>query len=383
MALKSLAGPALVPALTPSSASSGVLRSDSTPAVLLHQRGAARASLSRAGDSRRFPYSTREAHRMGRGSFLTVKAVAEEATVDAPVEDAALKEGIAAFYDESSAVWEEMWGEHMHHGYYPTAGEQPAGGKVDHVRAQIDMIDNVLAWATEGDKGFRPKRAVDVGCGIGGSSRHLARKYGCQVDAITLSPWQARRGNERCQEQGLDGQVRLQVADAMRQPFADGSFDLVWSLESGEHMPQKEKFVGELARVAAPGGRVIIVTWCHRNLDVAAGETELKADEKALLQRICDAYYLPAWCSPDDYVQFAKAAGLENIRTADWSEHITPFWPAVIASALTLRGFMGLLKSGWKTMLGAVAMVYMVQGFNRGLIKFALITAEKPREDAA
>lgn len=56
----------------------------------------------------------------------------------------------------------------------------------------------------------------------------------------------------------------LQVADALQQPFQDGEFDLVWSLESGEHMPDKRRFVGELARVCAPGGRIIIVTWCHR-----------------------------------------------------------------------------------------------------------------------
>lgn len=320
-------------------------------------------------------------------SGIATKAVAEDKTavIDGsapkPMEDAALKQGIAEFYDESSLVWEEMWGEHMHHGYYPDKAEGGAeGGKIDHVQAQIDMIDNVLTWATEDQPGFAPKRAVDVGCGIGGSSRHLSRKYGCSVDAITLSPWQARRGNERCQEQKLDGKVRLQVADAMAQPFEDNSFDLVWSLESGEHMPQKQKFVSELARVCAPGGRIIIVTWCHRNLDKQQGENELKEEEKSLLARICSAYYLPAWCSADDYVEYAKEAGLKNIRTADWSSHISAFWPAVIASALTLKGVMGLMKSGWKTILGAVAMLYMVQGFNRGLIKFALITAQKEED---
>ena len=58
--------------------------------------------------------------------------------------------------------------------------------------------------------------------------------------------------------------MQFQVADALDQPFPDGTFDLVWSLESGEHMPDKARFVGELARVSAPGGRLIIVTWCHR-----------------------------------------------------------------------------------------------------------------------
>jgi hypothetical protein len=36
-------------------------------------------------------------------------------------------------------------------------------------------------------------------------------------------------------------QVTLQVADALEQPFPDGQFDLVWSMESGEHMPDKRK----------------------------------------------------------------------------------------------------------------------------------------------
>jgi len=36
-----------------------------------------------------------------------------------------LNEGIASFYDESSGLWEEQWGEHMHHGYYPGDWTEP------------------------------------------------------------------------------------------------------------------------------------------------------------------------------------------------------------------------------------------------------------------
>lgn len=72
--------------------------------------------------------------------------------------------------------------------------------------------------------------------------------------------------------------------------------------------PGRSKFVGELARVCAPGGRVIIVTWCHRVL--GAGELGLKPEERSLLDRICEAYYLPAWCSVADYEALFKANGL-------------------------------------------------------------------------
>ena len=70
-----------------------------------------------------------------------------------------------------------------------------------------------------------------------------------------MSPKQAARGNEL--SQGLN--VTLKAEDATSTAFADGSFDLVWSLESGEHMPDKPRFVEELARLCAPGGAVSCV----------------------------------------------------------------------------------------------------------------------------
>jgi len=291
-----------------------------------------------------------------------------------------LKIGIAGFYDRSSKLWEEVWGEHMHHGYYIPEN------RTDHVQAQIDLIDQVLSWSGVGvDLGLDaqaqaqvhvPKNMVDVGCGIGGSSRHIAKKFGCTAQGITLSPYQAQRGNQLAKEQGLDHLCQFQVADALDMPFQDNTFDLTWSLESGEHMPDKDKFVQELFRVTSPGGRIIIVTWCHRDLHV--GETSLTKREERLLARINRAYYLPRWCSVDDYVQLMKKNGATNIQREDWSYIIAPFWKAVISSCFNFKSIVGLLKSGFSTQRGAYAMFLMLQGFNRGLIKFGLITCTKP-----
>lgn len=278
-----------------------------------------------------------------------------------------LKIGIAGFYDRSSKLWEDVWGEHMHHGYYVPEN------RTDHVQAQVDLIDEVLKWAGVES----PKSVVDVGCGIGGSSRHIAKKYDCQAQGITLSPYQANRGNELAQQQGLAGQTTFQVADALDMPFDDDSFDLVWSLESGEHMPDKEIFVNELFRVAAPGGRLIIVTWCHR--DLAKDEKSLSPKEERLLARINRAYYLPKWCSVQDYVNLLESKGATDVRREDWSHIIAPFWKAVIRSSFNLRSLIGLLKSGFSTQRGAYAMILMLQGFHRGLIKFGLITCTKPK----
>ena len=69
------------------------------------------------------------------------------------------------------------------------------------------------------------------------------------------------------------------------------------------------QFVSELARVAAPGGTIIMVTCCHRNLNPS--ETSLKPDEQRLLKRISDAYCLADWFLPSDYVSIAKSLSLE------------------------------------------------------------------------
>lgn len=285
-----------------------------------------------------------------------------------------LRDGIADFYDESSVVWEDMWGDHMHHGFYDPGSSVSDS---DHQSAQIRMIEESLRFAgISEDPAKRPKRIVDVGCGIGGSSRYLAKKYGANCQGITLSPVQAGRGNVLAKAQGLEDKVSFQVADALNQPFPDGQFDLVWSMESGEHMPDKAKFVNELVRVAAPGGTIIIVTWSHR--DLGPDEESLQPWEKKLLNRICDAYYLPAWCSTADYVKLLQSISLQDIKAADWSQHVAPFWPAVIKSALTWKGFISLLRSGIKTIRGALVMPLMIEGYQKGVIKFTIITCRKP-----
>ncbi|XP_047314079.1 probable tocopherol O-methyltransferase, chloroplastic [Impatiens glandulifera] len=288
-----------------------------------------------------------------------------------------LKKGIADFYDESSGIWEDMWGEHMHHGFYD--GAASSYDEVDHRYAQIRMIEEALLFAgISSDDHKPPKRIVDVGCGIGGSSRYMAKKYGAECEGITLSPVQAKRAEELAAVKGLEHVTNFQVADALEQPFPDDEFDLVWSMESGEHMPDKAKFINELTRVTAPGGRIIIVTWVHR--DLSPGEETLLEDEQVLLKKICNSYYLPPWCSSSDYVKLLHSQSLKEIKVADWTDYVAPFWPAVIKSALTWKGFVSLFRSPWKTIKGALVMPLMIQGYNKGLIKFAIITCKKQIE---
>jgi tocopherol O-methyltransferase len=279
-----------------------------------------------------------------------------------------LSQEIQAFYDASSGLWEQIWGEHMHHGYYGRIGNY----KIDRRQAQIDLIEEVLTWG--GAKS--PKQVLDVGCGIGGATLYLAQKYQAQAVGITLSPVQTNRAKERSRLLGLESQTDFLVADALAMPFADDSFDLVWSLESGEHMPDKEKFLKECYRVLKPGGLFLMATWCHRSTqDSVAGL--LTEDEQQHLQKIYDVYRLPYVISISGYETIAHQVGFQAVRLEDWSLAVAPFWNFVIDSVFDLEAIIGLLQSGWTTIQAAMSLGLMSRGYERGLIRFGLLSGTK------
>jgi tocopherol O-methyltransferase len=280
-----------------------------------------------------------------------------------------LSEKIRVFYDKSSQIWERVWGAHMHHGYYGPDGRT----KVDSPReAQRVLIDRLLEWSGV----QQPQSILDVGCGIGGSSLVLADRYRAAVIGITLSPVQRDRASERARAAGASVQVTFQVADAMAMPFQEDRFDLVWSLESGEHMPDKRRFLQECLRVLKPGGRLVLATWCHR--DSEPPSPPLSAAELRDLERIYSLYHLPGTISLPAYEQIASELHFSQIKVADWSEAVAPFWSDVLTSALQPQVMLEVLKSGWETALGARAIPLMISGYRTGLIRYGLLTAVKP-----
>lgn len=263
----------------------------------------------------------------------------------------------------------------MHHGYYGATGNH----RKDRRQAQVDLIEEILTWA-EIDQA---KDILDVGCGIGGSSLYLANRFNARVVGITLSPVQANRAVERAQAIGFSGYTdeeppvqkrpyaEFHVVDALNTPFADNQFDFIWSMESGEHMPDKVQFLQECYRLLKPGGVFLMATWCHRPQNSLAGSLTL--DEQNHLQAIYRVYCLPYVIALSDYEAIAHQLSFRQIRSADWSLAVAPFWDEVIDSALHPKAIIGLLRSGWPTIQGALSIGLMRGGFQRGLIRYGLL----------
>ncbi len=252
----------------------------------------------------------------------------------------------------------------MHHGYYGADGK---ASKTDR-QAQLDLIEELLRWGGVG----KATRTLDAGCGVGGSARFLADRFGSQVLGLTLSPVQARRARQYNQAAGFDQQITIEVRDMLSLGAVDGPFDLIWSLESAEHIADKAGMMRLFYDRLTPGGRLLMATWCRR-----PAPPPLQPSEERLLERIYEWYHLPPMVSIPELASTAREAGFNSVRTADWSVAVAPFWGAVIRSALSWRSLVGLLRAGRSTWRGAWAMQYMQRGFRNQLIQFAVLQATK------
>lgn len=286
-----------------------------------------------------------------------------------------LTKDIADFYDERSAAWETVWGEHMHHGLYDVVGGKKLRGSAAQVRTMSELLRMGGLLDAELTKGAK---VLDVGCGIGGASRFMARHFGpdCEVTGITLSPVQAQRSTELTENQGLSGRVKTEVRNALDTKFPDDYFDVVWSLESGEHMEDKHKFMKECARVLKPGGKLVMLVWCLRETT-----PPLKLSERFAIRRIMEEYCLPRVAPASEYDTEMVRSGLRGVEVKDWTKRAAPFWGEVARSAaFNPKGWAVLRKYGWPLLRSTLAMRHVITGIRQGVFRLVALSSRKLTE---
>lgn len=275
-----------------------------------------------------------------------------------------LNEKIGHFYDSSTRLWLDVWGEHMHHGYYGADGKERKGRQ----QAQADLIQQLLAWGDIKEA----SRILDAGCGVGGSARFLARRYGAQVCGLTLSTVQAEEARAYNEKAQMNNQVTILVRDMLTVTHSDGVYDLVWSMESAEHIPAKQLMLKTFYDVLKPGGKLLMATWCIRK-----SPPDISTEAQKVLDKIGSLYHIPPMISIEAYRNLMKEAGFQHIAVADWTEAVSPFWKDVLQSAKSASSIIGLVRAGWPAIRGAWALQYMLKGYRMGLLKFGVIQGEK------
>jgi len=180
------------------------------------------------------------------------------------------KEKIRDHYDRVSPYYRNLWGEHLHHGYWIRGNETKE-------KAQLQLIEHLAQVA-----GIKPgRRILDVGCGFGASSIFLARNYRAQATGITISPIQVEMANQAAARENVNAKFLLMDAEAMK---FNHSFDVVWSVESIAHYPNKEKFFASAGALLAAGGTLAILDWFKKeNLNPSDSRKFIQPIEKGML----------------------------------------------------------------------------------------------------
>ncbi|MEH6522343.1 class I SAM-dependent methyltransferase [Sulfitobacter sp.] len=111
---------------------------------------------------------------------------------------------------------------------------------------------------------------LDIGCGLGGSARFVAKQYGAQITGIDLTSEYVETGQVLCDWVGLSDRIKLHHGSALSLPFADSSFDGAFMMHVGMNIQNKTALFAEAARVLKPGAKFGIYDIMKTNDDALA-----------------------------------------------------------------------------------------------------------------
>lgn len=202
-----------------------------------------------------------------------------------------------------------------------------------HIRGRAATLE--LAQAAGLDA---TKRVLDVGSGVGGTSRCLAKEFGCRVTGIDLTDEYCRAAEMLSAKTGLAHLVDFRQGDATNLPFDDCTFDVVWTEHVAMNIPDKTRLYKEMHRVLNPGGTLAIY-------DVLAGPSG-PVLFPVPWARTPDTSFL---VQPDELRKLLAQAGF---TVTDWSDttEAARAWFVSLAERIRKGGFPSL---GFHVLLGA------------------------------
>ena len=119
-----------------------------------------------------------------------------------------------------------------------------------HIRGREATLE--LAALAEPQRGWH---LLDVGCGLGGTCRHLASVHGCRATGLDLTEAYCAAARELSELVGLADATEFHRGSALDMPFEAETFDAAWTEHAQMNVEDKESFYGEIRRVLRPGGR--------------------------------------------------------------------------------------------------------------------------------
>jgi tocopherol O-methyltransferase len=266
------------------------------------------------------------------------------------------KDRIRDFYDMVSPYFRDLWGEHLHDGYYES-------GATTKEAAQEELVAFVAKTA-ELPTGAR---GLDIGCGMGATSVWLARELGSRMTGVTLSPVQVEVARELALREGID--ARFLVADAESMSFPE-EFDFLWMMGVLGHMADQRAFLSSSPKLLRAGGRFVLADW------VAAPDLSAR-DRAKFVDPVLDGMLMPDIASLDDYVRWFEESGYRVHVSRDIASATSRTWD----EGVSISQVPHLYKLARGLGRDAVGVLQAIRGMRtamgRGHIGYGIVVAEK------
>lgn len=235
------------------------------------------------------------------------------------------------------AYYDECWVPRLRDGHNAQSQAMHFGA-YDRVGADVEAHDdakldaNLVVERAIAADAAAPVRVLDAGCGVAGTSLHLAaRNRGWQLACVNVGAAQLARAHELAMLRGLRHRLRLLRASFAALPLAARSLDAAFFVESLCHSPARETVLAQVARVLRPGGTLVVV-------DFMRSRRALGGADEALYRRACDGFVVPDYFDqPID--RLLRATGFDEIVTDD---RTAAAQPGIARSAAHARAALAL-----------------------------------------
>jgi geranyl diphosphate 2-C-methyltransferase len=174
--------------------------------------------------------------------------------------------------------------------------------------AQADLLLDHLGPVTADD------RLLDGGSGRGGTSLMANRRFGCQVDGVSISEYQVGFANDQAAAHGVADRVRFHYRNMLGTGLPSGVLRGVWTNETTMYVDLTDLY-REFARLLQPGGRYVCITGCSNDV----------TGRSASVRQI-DEHYNCRIHPQGRYFKALADNGLVPVKVLDLTPDTIPYW---------------------------------------------------------
>jgi len=235
---------------------------------------------------------------------------------------------VNSFYDLVTDFYEWGWGQSFH--FAPRfVGET--------FRESLVRAEYFLALKMGINRG---SKVLDVGCGVGGPMRNIARFTGADITGVTINDYQVKVGNQYCSQKELSDKCRLMQGDFqdIGRSFPEETFDAAYEIEATCHSPNRREVFRGIHKCLKKGGVFVGYEWV-----VCPNYNASNPDHVRIKEGIEVGNGLPTLVSGEEIQACLKDAGFEVVEAYDANKDVhSPQnipWYATLQGSWSMEGF--------------------------------------------